>query len=125
MQQLDRDVFGCFMYTDTSFAVITNYLRRNKIRRFPATGSVVKKKDGIKKRSFYYALCLPGQWFLNSSYFQTTQQISTLCLLFKMKFSTGDGVNKGPLPVTEFLSAGHGLAQVQRWLVDFFLKLQQ
>ena len=29
-----------------------------------------------------------------------------------MNFSTGDGVNKGPLPVTELLSAGHGLAQV-------------
>ena len=80
MEQLDRNVFGCYMYTDESFAILKNYLRRNKIRRFPATGSVVKKKkDGLKKRSFNYALCLPGQWFLISSYFQTTQHISTLC----------------------------------------------
>ena len=80
MQQLDRDVFGCYMYTDESFAILKNYIRRNKNKKvsmyLDATGSVVKQMDGMKKRPFYYALCLPGQWFLNSIFFQATQHIS-------------------------------------------------
>ena len=37
----------------------------------------------------------------------------------------GNGQNKPPIPVAEFLSAGHTIEQVEPWLNDFFLQLQR
>ena len=69
MQQLNYDVFSFTMYTDESFFITKEQMKKRPFMSLflDATGSVVKQMDGMKKRPFYYALSLAGMLCFNNS----------------------------------------------------------
>ena len=69
MQQLNYDVFSFTMYTDESFFKKKMQIKNKAFTSLflGATGSVLRKIDGMKKRPYYYALSLAGVLCFNNN----------------------------------------------------------
>ena len=54
------------MYTEKSFIILQNHLKgKTPVSLYlDATGSVIRKMDGMAKQPYYYALSVGGKFFL-------------------------------------------------------------